>query len=212
MAGIFITFEGLDKAGKSTQISLLAQRLQAAGRTVFVTREPGGTPLCEELRNLVMQFKTEHIADESELLLFAASRAQLVRQRIWPELEAGHVVLCDRFADSTLAYQGYARGLDLDFIRKLNDFALGGRWPDRTILLDLTVEESFSRLAKVLAGHEADSDRFEDERQRFHQKVREGFLAQAAAFPERIKAIPATQSVEAIAEQIWSHVEPLIKS
>ena len=144
MSGLFITFEGLDKAGKTTQIARLAARLEQRGYTVTSTREPGGTPLCEEIRQLLMKKQSEKLVDEAELLLFSASRAQLLRERIWPELAAGHVVLCDRFADSTTAYQGYARGMDLEFIHKLNDYTLGGRWDttplswkDRTLLADI---------------------------------------------------------------------------
>ena len=116
MSGLFITFEGVDKAGKSTQIKKLAERFRNIGRNVLCTREPGGTPIGEELRELVMKNRQEKISDETELLLFSASRAQLLRERIWPALNEGTIVLCDRFADSTTAYQGYARGMDLDFI------------------------------------------------------------------------------------------------
>ena len=124
MKGIFITFEGLDKAGKSTQIKLLAEHLRQKGHNVVCTREPGGTPLGEDVRSLVMKNRAEAISDEAELLLFSASRAQLLRTLVWPELEKGSVVLCDRFADSTTAYQGHARGMDIGFIRSLNEFTL----------------------------------------------------------------------------------------
>ncbi len=207
MTGLFITFEGLDKAGKTTQIARLAQRLERLGHTVTATREPGGTALCEEIRQLLMKKQSERLVDEAELLLFSASRAQLLRERLWPELDAGHIVLCDRFADSTTAYQGYARGMDLEFIRQLNAYAVGNRWPDLTIFLDLTVEESFKRLGKVLDTTQAEVDRFKIESRNFYEKVRKGFLELAAGHPERIVTLDATHSVEELDEQIWKIVQ-----
>ncbi len=207
MKGIFITFEGLDKAGKSTQIKLLAEHLRQKGRNVVCTREPGGTPLGEDVRSLVMKNRAEAISDEAELLLFSASRAQLLRTLVWPELEKGSVVLCDRFADSTTAYQGHARGMDIGFIRSLNDFTLGGRWPDMTILLDLTVQESFERLGQVLKNSAAQSDRFEIEGRSFHERVRKGFLAVARECPSRVVKFSASQPVDVLAEQIWLEVQ-----
>ena len=207
MNGLFITFEGLDKAGKTTQIARLAQRLERLGYTVTATREPGGTTLCEEIRQLLMKKQSERLVDEAELLLFSASRAQLLRERLWPELDAGHIVLCDRFADSTTAYQGYARGMDLEFIRQLNAYAVGNRWPDLTIFLDLTVEESFKRLGKVLDTTQGEVDRFEIESRNFYEKVRKGFLELAAGHPERIVTLDATHSVEELDEQIWKIVQ-----
>ena len=207
MSGLFITFEGLDKAGKTTQIARLAARLEQRGYTVTSTREPGGTPLCEEIRQLLMKKQSEQLVDEAELLLFSASRAQLLRERIWPELDAGHVVLCDRFADSTTAYQGYARGMDLEFIRHLNAYAIGNRWPDLTLFLDLTVDESFRRLGKVLDTTKAEVDRFEIESRRFYEQVRKGFQELAAGHPERIVTLDAAQTVDALDEQIWKIVQ-----
>ena len=207
MSGLFITFEGLDKAGKTTQITRLATRLERLGHTVFSTREPGGTPLCEEIRQILMKKQSEKLVDEAELLLFSASRAQLLREKLWPELDAGHIVLCDRFADSTTAYQGYARGMDLEFIRQLNSYAIGNRWPDLTLFLDLTVEESFKRLGKVLDTTKAEVDRFEIESRRFYEQVRKGFQELAAGHPERIVTLDASQSVKDLDEQIWKIVQ-----
>ena len=207
MSGLFITFEGLDKADKTTQITRLATRLECLGHTVFSTREPGGTPLCEEIRQILMKKQSEKLVDEAELLLFSASRAQLLREKLWPELDAGHIVLCDRFADSTTAYQGYARGMDLEFIRQLNAYAIGNRWPDLTLFLDLTVEESFKRLGKVLDTTKAEVDRFEIESRRFYEQVRKGFQELAAGHPERIVTLDASQSVEALDDQIWKIVQ-----
>lgn len=208
MKGLFITFEGVDKAGKSTQIRLLAERLRQIGREVLCTREPGGTPLCEEIRGLVMKTReAETIFGETELLLFMASRAQLLREKIWPAMERGAIVLCDRFADSTTAYQGYARGMSLEVIHMLNTLALGNRWPDLTILLDLPVEESFARLENVLRQTAADSDRFEIEGRRFHERVRNGFLEIAKNASDRFAVFPAAQPLESLSEQIWSEVQ-----
>jgi dTMP kinase len=203
---MFITFEGLDKAGKSTQIERLAEHLRSLGREVVLTREPGGTPLCEAIRALVMQFKSSHIADESELLLFEASRAQLIRELIAPSLEAGKIVLCDRFADSTVAYQGFARHQDLQTIERLNAFAVGAYWPTLTIFLDLTVEESFRRLGKVLNENGAQRDRFEQEKREFHEGVREGFLYVAKKDPQRVVRIDACQTMDEVEAQIWAQV------
>ncbi len=203
--GLLITFEGPDKAGKSTQLKLLAESLRNRGYKVTETREPGGTPLGEEIRRLVLQFKHESIADEAELLLFGASRAQLVRKLIEPELLQGNIVLCDRFADSTTAYQGEARGLNLDFIRAMHEFSLGGRWPDLTFFLDLDVNESFRRLRKVKPDILND-DRFEEEGRNFHQDVRNGFLKLARENPQRIRHLDATRGISELAEQILQEV------
>ena len=203
--GLLITFEGPDKAGKSTQLKLLAESLRNRSYKVTETREPGGTPLGEEIRRLVLQFKHESIADEAELLLFGASRAQLVRKLIEPELLQGNIVLCDRFADSTTAYQGEARGLNLDFIRAMHEFSLGGRWPDLTFFLDLEVNESFRRLRKVKPDILND-DRFEEEGRNFHQDVRNGFLKLARENPQRIRHLDATRDISELAEQILREV------
>ena len=203
--GLLITFEGPDKAGKSTQLKLLAESLRNRGYKVTETREPGGTPLGEEIRRLVLQFKHESIADEAELLLFGASRAQLVRKLIEPELLQGNIVLCDRFADSTTAYQGEARGLNLDFIRAMHEFSLGGRWPDLTFFLDLEVNESFRRLRKVKPDILND-DRFEEEDKNFHQNVRNGSLKLARENPQRIRHLDATRGISELAEQILQEV------
>lgn len=203
--GRLITFEGPDKAGKSTQLKLLAESLRNLGYKVTETREPGGTPLGEEIRRLVLQFKHESIADEAELLLFGASRAQLVRKLIEPELQQGNIVLCDRFADSTTAYQGEARGLNLDFILAMHEFSLGGRWPDLTFFLDLEVNESFRRLRKVKPDLLND-DRFEEEGRNFHQDVRNGFLKLARENQQRIRHLDATRGISELAEQILQEV------
>lgn len=210
--GLFITFEGPDKAGKSTQINRLASYLTGLGYLVIVTREPGGTPLCEEIRRLVMQKGEEQISPESELLLFAASRAQLVQALVKPNLAKGNIVLCDRFADSTVAYQGEARGLDAGLIERLNQVAVGDCWPQITFLLDLPVEESLRRLNRMENSHSEDGtdDRFEQEDRFFRLAVREGFLKLALQNPQRIRKIDACQTADEIATQIRETVDNVI--
>ncbi len=213
--GLFISFEGPDKAGKSTQISRLASYLSGLGYIVTVTREPGGTPVCEAIRHLVMHKGEEALAPEAELLLFSASRAQLVQSIIRPNLDRGNIVLCDRFADSTVAYQGEARGLDLSLIDRLNRLAVGDCWPKLTFLLDLPVEESLRRL-NLMEGrpkNEEDDgidDRFEQEDRFFRLAVREGFLKLAAREPQRIRKLDACESVDELAAQIKAEVDHVI--
>ncbi len=207
--GLLITFEGPDKAGKSTQLALLAKNLRGLGYKVTETREPGGTLLGEEIRQLLLQFKSELIAPEAELLLFGASRAQIMRKLIEPELQEGNIVICDRFADSTSAYQGEARGLDLNFIRAMHEFSLGGRWPNLTFFLDLDVNESFRRLRKI-KPELIDDDRFEEEGKSFHQNVRDGFLKLAQENPQRIRRLDATRPITELAEQILREVKDVL--
>ena len=208
--GLFITFEGPECAGKTTQIKLLQEYCASMGRDVVVTREPGGTEIGEELRQIVKHHVSDiPVTDEAEVLLFAASRAQHVSELIKPALERGAVVICDRFTDSTTAYQGYARGLDMDFITSLNNFAVSGCLPDITFLLDLTAEESMDRSSKreetLLVV-----DRIESEKIDFHRKVREGFLKIAEAEPERVKVIPAVDSRENIHSKIVELLEGML--
>lgn len=210
MSGLFISFEGLDKAGKSTQIQHLAESLRQLGYKVVVTREPGGTPLCEELRQLVMDYRKENISDKSELLLFGASRAQLLQELILPELQAGSIVLCDRFADSTTAYQGWGRGMDLEMIESLHQMVVGENWPQLTILLDLSVAASRSRRDEMGSRGEAVSDRFEDEKERFYQRVAQGFLEIARQNPQRVRVVDACRQIPEIAAEILSLVTPLL--
>jgi len=200
--GFFVTFEGPEGSGKSTQIDLLGDALTTQGLDVLRLREPGGTPLGEDLRALVLASETPGtMAAEAELLLFGASRAQLMRQRILPHLSGGGVVLCDRFADSTTAYQGYGRNLDAEFIARLHEFTLGGRWPDLTFLLDLTVEEGFDRVF-LRNGNGEHADRIEAESRAFHECVREGFLDLARRHPERFRVLNAMRPAETIRKQI----------
>ena len=194
---LFITFEGPEGAGKSTQIKLLKEYLESLGRQVLVTREPGGTPLAEDFRNIVKHYQGEEpLFPATELLLFEAARTQHTNYVIAPALKSGTIVLCDRFADSTEAYQGAGRSLDMDFLLKLNNFAMAGCKPDLTLLFDLPIEVGMER-ARARVAHIADhNDRLEAEKMDFHQRVRDSFLAIARREPERVKVLDATQSIE----------------
>ena len=208
--GLFISFEGPECAGKSTQTDLLVKKLEAEGRELCLTREPGGTTIGEELRTLVKHVQGDDApVPEAELFMFGASRAQLMQKVILPALASGQVVICDRFADSTTAYQGYARGFDLELIAQVNAVATAGRWPDLTILMDLEPEISFQR-GQLRDGSEKD-DRFEDEDRQFHEKVRDGFLDIARKEPDRFLIIDADSDIDAIHEQIWERVSHALK-
>ncbi len=208
--GFFITFEGPEGAGKSSQLQLLAHTLAQRGYECVCTREPGGTPLAEILRAIVKEHQSdEMLHDETELLLMEAARSQHVREVIAPALAQGRIVLCDRFADSSTAYQGVARGIDVDTVRRLNDFAFGHCRPDLTLLLDLPVERGFERTRRRVET-QGEVDRFEKEDLNFHHKVREGFLAIAAAEPKRVKVINADRDAERIAGEIWQIVDELL--
>lgn len=197
--GVLITFEGGEGAGKSTQIARLAAHLRDAGRAVTLTREPGGTSFGEEARRILKHAPYgATLTDEAELLLFLAARAQLVREVIRPALDRGEIVLCDRFTDSTLAYQGAGRGLDDALIRRLNDFATGGLAPDRTYFLDVPTSIGLAR-----AGKRADAaDRLETLGEGFHERVRRSFDALAKAEPARIRTLDATRAPETVFAEI----------
>lgn len=209
--GTFITFEGPEGSGKSTQITALIERLQARGETVIQAREPGGTPTGEAIREILQHDGSgEPICSETEALLFAASRAQLVRTVILPALEAGHPVVCDRFADSTTAYQGYGRGFPIEKMIAINDFAIAGAQPDITLLLDIDFETTLLRMAARNQATGAALDRIEREEASFHRRVREGYLKLARRYPDRFITIDGNQAPEIITELIWNHVEPLL--
>lgn len=207
--GKFITFEGPEGAGKSTQLRLLAEELRSRGLEVVTTREPGGTPLAELLRNILKTHQgTETLHPETELLLMEAARSQHAREVILPALERGAVVLCDRFYDSTTAYQGAARNIDTSLIAELNIFAAAFRKPDLTLILDLDIESGFRRAGKrqETAG---EYDRFEAENRSFHSRVREGFHAIAAKEPQRVRIIDAEGTPEEVAARIRSAADEL---
>jgi len=206
MKGVFITFEGPDGAGKTTQLNLLAAYLKKEGYKVLSTREPGGTPLAEGIRSLLLSPWGEEIYGLTEVFLYAASRVQHVREKILPALAEGKIVLCDRFTDSTLAYQGYGRGMELEFLHRLNHLATGGLKPALTLLLDLPPEEGLRRGKKGKEGMVR--DRLEEEDLDFHHRVREGFLDLARQEPERIKIIDARQPVEKVFAEVLAAVTP----
>ncbi|MEN6371327.1 MAG: dTMP kinase [Armatimonadota bacterium] len=201
--GFFISLEGPEGSGKSTQIRLLAAFLEDQGYKVVVTAEPGGDPVAQEIRKIVLHSKTD-IVPEAELLLYLAARAQHVRHIILPALQRGEIVISDRFADSSFAYQGYARGLDLATLKELNDFATGGLIPNLTLLLDVPVEFGLER--------QQDKNRFEAESVAFHEKVRAGFLALAKDEPKRWAVIDATGSIEEVRERVAIAVESRLLS
>lgn len=205
MTGLFITFEGGEGCGKSTQIAALKARLEAKGKTVVQTREPGGTPLGESVRNLLQYDDAgQGMSPEAELLLFAASRAQHVRELIAPAIAEGQIVLCDRFLDSTTVYQGVARAIDSKKVDTINQFAIGDTNPDLTILIDLPPEIG---LARVHARSDGQLDRMEKEAIEFFQAVRQGYLDLAKSEPKRFLVLDGSQSVEELETQIWQKVE-----
>ncbi len=209
--GVFISFEGTEGSGKSTQISMLAEHLRFLGYSVRTIREPGGTPIGEEIRHTL-----KHSADnqamtwETELLLMNASRAQLVREVIRPALAAGNIVLSDRFHDSTIAYQGYGRGLDLMMVKAVVDVAVGNTRPDLTILFQVPVEVSAERLLARQSTLPFMRDRIEEADRSFFDRVAKGYQAIAAAEPKRIKPLNAHGSIEQIKVNIWKLVEPIL--
>ncbi len=207
-AGTLISIEGGDGAGKSTQATHLVRRLKDVGLIAMHVREPGGTPLGEELRRLVKGAASP--TGRAELLLFEAARAELVDRVIRPALERGEVVITDRFSDSSLAYQGYGRGLDLDAIRSLNAFATGGITPGLTILLDMPDGEASARIAGRDDAIDPAARRFENESSEFHRRVADGYRQLAAAEPGRWVVVNADRSEEDVAADVWRHVSGVL--
>jgi dTMP kinase len=211
--GLFITFEGTEGCGKSTQVSLLAERLRSMGLLVRTLREPGGTPIGEEIRHTLKHSHQNHaMTAEAELLLMNASRAQLVREVIRPALAAGEIVISDRFYDSTIAYQGYGRELNLATVRHVVDLAVGNTRPDITLLLHVSSEVSNARrLARQPnLPFEIKRDRFEEADHAFFDRVALGFKAVAESEPNRVRLIDASGSIEEIRKQIWSTIQHLL--
>ncbi|MBO7166525.1 MAG: dTMP kinase [Kiritimatiellae bacterium] len=210
MTGKFITFEGPEGGGKSTHIKLLADFLRSKGKEVLVTREPGGTRLAELIRSLVREELEDPPVTQSEVLLFLAARAQVVSNVIRPALEKGVWVLCDRFSDSTFAYQGYGRGVEVDLLRRLNDFATQGLVPDMTVLLDVPPEVSRSRLLARQADTNSTADRIEQAGEDFHRRLREGFLAMAKDEPQRFTVVDSSKELEDVSKNIEEAVLKLL--
>jgi dTMP kinase len=207
--GLFITFEGTEGCGKSTQVALLAERLRALGHRVHTLREPGGTPIGEEIRHTL---KHSHanvaMTAETELLLMNASRAQLVREVIRPALAAGEIVVCDRFYDSTTAYQGYGRGLDLEKVKAVIEFAVGETKPDLTLFFQVPPEVSAERLRSRQENLPFVRDRIEEADRAFFDRVAQGYGVIAATETARVKSINGAQSIETVYAAIWQLVQP----
>ena len=200
---MFITFEGIEGCGKSTQIILLEEVLLSAGYTVIKTREPGGCPVSDQIRAVLLDAGNREMVSLAELLLYAAARAQHVEQVISPALGRGAIVLCDRFSDATRAYQSFARGLDRKTVESLNSLACGHLSPDLTLLLDCPVETGLARARhRIDAATGPREERFELESLAFHQRVREGYLTLASEYPERFRVVSATPSPVQVAAEI----------
>ncbi|WP_290522311.1 dTMP kinase [Alcanivorax sp.] len=205
MSGYFITLEGGEGAGKSSNMAWLAERLRAAGKTVLMTREPGGTPLAESIREVLLAPGDEAMADNTELLLVFAARAQHLAEKIRPALARGEWVLCDRFVDATWAYQGAGRGLDRDAIAALETLVVAANQPDMTILFDVPVDEGMAR-----AGKRAALDRIEQEDRVFFERIRQCYLERAGQQPERFRVLDAAQSLERVRDQLGPLVEEML--
>ena len=206
---MFITFEGIEGTGKSTQITRVKEYFESLGKEVFLTLEPGGSRVGQELRKMLLHVDNKDITPITELFLYLADRAQHIAQVIRPELEAGKVVLCDRFADSTIVYQGYGRGLDTKVLQQLNDVAVDGLWPDLTILLDIDPEIGLKRatLRNIEDGKAKEEGRFEAEHISFHRRIREGYLTWGALNHNRIKKANAEPAPDQVFEQIKAIID-----
>jgi dTMP kinase len=209
MRGLFITFEGIDGCGKSTQRELLAEQLKQRGLEVVVTREPGGTEIGEGIRRLLISDASVHIAPTTELLLYVAARAQHVAELIKPSVEAGRIVISDRYTDSTVAFQGYGRGLDLEMVAKLNTFATNGLVPDLTIVFDLDPAMARTRLGSRPVGGLLGA--FDEQHADFHERMRSGYLRMATSEPSRIRVVDASGSAEETHSRVMALVLPKLE-
>ncbi len=208
MNGKFISIEGIEGAGKSTQLSFIRDFLETRGRRVVVSREPGGTELGEQIRELLLAPREEGMSEDAELLLMFAARAEHIHQVIKPALERGDWVLCDRFVDATFAYQGGGRGIDRNRIETISDWTLKGLETDLTLLFDLPVAVGQSRVIK----RQQEKDRFEQEKAAFFEKIRDCYLQRAEAEPQRIKCIDASRDIEAIQSQLSEILTELLST
>ncbi|HPZ44210.1 MAG TPA: dTMP kinase [Bacillota bacterium] len=206
MKGKFIVFEGIDGSGKTTQLKLLGEKLAALGYPVLYTREPGGTRVGELVRDLLLNPQYGELVPRAEALLYAAARAQHVEEIILPALEQGKVVLCDRYIDSSLAYQGFGRGLDLSQLEQINQAATAGLVPDRVLLLDFCPDRGVDRLSRSGRG----PDRIEREDQEFHRRVRRGYLTLVARDPQRYRVIDANRSIEEVQRDLFKALEGVL--
>lgn len=208
MSGLFLSFEGGEAAGKSVQAARLAENLGAAGRDVLLTREPGGTPFAERIRDVLLHAREVDLTPEAQALLFSAARSQHTRDVIRPALAAGKVVVADRYFDSTLAYQGYGLGADLEGLRAMTRFAVGSLLPHRTFLIDVPVAVTLSRLSARSGA--ARWDRFHGDDRAFYERVRDGYLRLAAAEPARFVVVDGDRPAEAVAADIRRRVDQLL--
>jgi dTMP kinase len=209
MSGLFITFEGIDGCGKSTQRDLLAEELKRRGLDVLVTREPGGTAIGEGIRQILVSDASVHIAPSTELLLYVAARAQHVAELIRPALEAGRIVVSDRYTDSTVAFQGYGRGLDLKMIATLNRFATADLDPDLTIVFDVDPATARGRLSTRPIGGLLGA--FDEQHSDFHERMRQGYLKMARNEPSRIRVVDASGAVEETQSKLLALILPMLK-
>ncbi len=208
--GYFVTFEGIEGSGKSTVARAILERFLQAGLECIITREPGGNEISEKIREMLLDPANTSISPQAELLLYVASRAQLVGEVIRPALESGTSVLCDRFMDASVAYQGWARGLGEDVVADLNSFAVAGAVPDRTYLLDLEVSDGFERGPDRREAEGMRSrDRLELEKRTFHEKVREGYLRIASREPDRVAVIDASVPIDEVIEAVLRNLRAL---
>jgi len=210
--GKFITLEGGEGVGKTTQLKVVQSTLQDAGLTVIMTREPGGTPRAERIRELLLGHDAESMSPTCELLLMFAARATHLHNAIIPALQRGEWVVCDRFTDASYAYQGYGRGLSLDHIQQLEVMVQKGLQPDMTLLLDAPVELGMQRAQQRSSSGEKDTDRFETEQLAFFERVRTGYLVRAAAHPKRFKLIDATQSLQGVSDSIRDVITQFVRA
>ncbi|MCQ2802661.1 MAG: dTMP kinase [Bacilli bacterium] len=194
---MFITLEGPEGSGKTTAVETAVKKLEELGYSIVRTREPGGTPISEEIRNVILDKKNTMMDPRTEALLYAASRRQHLVEKVWPSIKEGKIVICDRFLDSSLAYQGGARGLGIDEVLNVNLFATENTWPDLTLLFDITPEEGLKRIA---SNSQREVNRLDLEKLEFHHKVRDSFLLLAKRYPDRFVIIDASQSREEVAK------------
>ncbi len=211
MKGVFITFEGIEGSGKSTQIILLANYLTTHAKAVTLTREPGGTKIGDQVRKILLDPANKALEPKAELLLYAAARAQHLEELVRPELASGKIVLCDRFSDATLAYQGYGRGLDVEMIQALDRMVTAGLRPDMTVLLDIDAAAGLSRARGRNSSRGLETEaRFENEDLAFHERVRQGYLLLARREPDRFRVVDASPAPDMIQNNIRKIVEDVI--
>ena len=206
MNGLFVTFEGIDGCGKSTQVAEARRRIEQKGITCLVTREPGGTAIAEKVRSILLSPDNREMCDPCEVLLYCAARAQHCHEKIAPAMQRGEVVLCDRFMEATFAYQGYGRGFSLETLSRINEFATAGIVPSLTFVFDIDVATSVARLEK--AGKRP--DRLEGSGREFYEKVRRGYLSLAAQSPDRIIVLPGTDGVDRLAQTVAERIFRLL--